>query len=94
MGNTYVLVNKENMTRKGKRPTRPHELSDEYKSAKSIAQWLGLKYGMAYTTFRNKPKARRDQLREEYTRDTGRIVEELQEPPIYDEDFDVCDGMF
>lgn len=41
------------------------------KEASSLTEWLFLKYGMTYKQYRNKSKTRREELRDECTRDTG-----------------------
>ena len=42
--------------------------------AKSLVDWLFLKYDMTYKAFCRKSKGRKDELRAEYTSDTGRII--------------------
>lgn len=46
--------------------------------AATLAGWLFLKYGMRCEIFRKKSKARRDALREEFTRATGRTLREAR----------------
>jgi hypothetical protein len=42
--------------------------------AKSLTDWLFLKYDMSYNTYRNKSKKRRDELRQEYESETGNKI--------------------
>ncbi len=55
----------------------------DYHDAKSITEWLLAKYGISYKTYRNKSKARRDELREEYAEDTNTDIR-TQEEKDYD----------
>ena len=45
--------------------------------AKSLTDWLFLKYDMSYKTYRNKSKKRRDELRQEYESETVMILANL-----------------
>ncbi len=57
------ITNPSKVTRiKGKNP--------DYSKARSLTDWLFLKYDMSYKSYRNKSKGRRDQLRSEYAFDT------------------------
>ena len=51
--------------------TRIHFDGENYHNAKTLSQWLFLKYDMTYKTFKNKSKNRKDELREEFKADTG-----------------------
>lgn len=50
---------------------RIHCEGEDYHKAKTIAQWLFVKYDMSYRTYRSKSKNRRDELRAEFEADTG-----------------------
>lgn len=50
---------------------RIHHKGEDYHKARTLAQWLFVKYDMSYKAFRNKSKNRRDELRKEYETDTG-----------------------
>lgn len=52
--------------------TRIHSPNEDYHKASSLSSWLFIKYDMSYKTYRNKAKARRDELRAEYNADTGK----------------------
>lgn len=52
--------------------TRIHSPNEDYHKASSLSSWLFMKYDMSYKTYRNKTKARRDELRAEYNADTGK----------------------
>lgn len=49
---------------------RLHFKGEDYHKAASLSQWLFMKYDMPYKTFRRKSKKRRDELRNEYRKDT------------------------
>lgn len=51
---------------------RIHSENEDYHKASSLSSWLFMKYDMSYKTYRNKSKARRDELRKEYEEDTGK----------------------
>lgn len=51
---------------------RIHHEGEDYHKAKTLSQWLFVKYDMSYKSFRNKSKERRDELRSEYEADTGK----------------------
>lgn len=71
-GNKYVNENKYNhsVTDTPKMQRSKAEKTD-FTKAKTLSSWLFLKYDMSYKTYRNKSKARRAELREEYLSDTG-----------------------
>lgn len=50
--------------------TRIHSPNEDYHKASRLSSWLFMKYDMSYKTYRNKAKARRDELRAEYNADT------------------------
>lgn len=52
--------------------TRIHSPNEDYHKASTLSSWLFMKYNMSYKTYRNKAKARRDELRAEYNADTGK----------------------
>lgn len=58
---------------------RIHMDGEDYHKAASLSSWLFMKYDMSYKTYRNKSKARRDELREEYAGDTGNDIRNRQE---------------
>ena len=49
---------------------RIHSPDEDYRKASSLSSWLFMKYDMSYKTYRNKAKARKDELRAEYNADT------------------------
>ena len=49
---------------------RIHSPNEDYRKASSLSSWLFMKYDMSYKTYRNKAKARKDELRAEYNADT------------------------
>jgi hypothetical protein len=50
---------------------RIHCDGEDYHKAKTLSQWLFVKYDMKYKTYRSKSKNRRDELRREFELDTG-----------------------
>lgn len=52
--------------------------------AKSLTDWLFLKYGISYKAFQRKSKERKDELRAEYTEETGNVVGGNRNTPRYD----------
>lgn len=52
--------------------TRIHSPNEDYHKASTLSSWLFMKYNMSYKTYRNKAKARRDELRAEYNADIGK----------------------
>lgn len=65
---------------------RIHTEHEDHTKAKTLSDWLFLKYDISYKTFRNKSKKRREELRAEFTADTGISLEERYRP-----DFDPWD---
>ena len=63
------------------------ELSDFHK-ASTLSSWLFLKYDITYKQFRNKSKKRRDEIREEYERDTGHKVKTPKTRSYYEDDYE------
>lgn len=53
---------------------RIHSPNEDYHKASSLSSWLFMKYDMSYKTYRNKAKARKDELRAEYNADTGNDI--------------------
>lgn len=49
---------------------RVHCEGEDYHKATSLTSWLFMKYDMSFKTYRGKSKQRRDELRQEYLRDT------------------------
>ena len=45
----------------------------DYTKATSLSSWLFLKYDMSYKTYRNKSKSKRQELKDEYLKDTGKL---------------------
>ncbi len=70
--NKYMNTNKysKEVTNTSKMTRIKGENADATK-ARSLTDWLFLKYDMTYKAYRRKSKSRRDELREEYVRDTG-----------------------
>ena len=58
---------------------RIHTENEDYHKASSLSSWLFIKYDMSYKTYRNKSKARRDELRDEYVKDTGNDIRSRQQ---------------
>lgn len=58
---------------------RIHADGEDYHKASSLSSWLFIKYDMSYKTYRNKSKARRDELRDEYVNDTGNDIRSRRE---------------
>ena len=50
--------------------TRIHHDGEDYHKASTVSQWLFVKYNMSYKAYRNKSKARRDELKKEFFQDT------------------------
>ena len=50
---------------------RTHFDGEDYHRAKTLSQWLFIKYDMTYKSFRNKSISRRKALRKEYESDTA-----------------------
>lgn len=65
---------------------RSHTGNGDYHQATTLSSWLSLKYGMSYKTFRNKSRARRDEIQEEYQSDTRGAREEQVEEQMTWED--------
>lgn len=58
---------------------RIHAENEDFHKASSLSSWLFKKYDMSYKTYRNKSKARRDELRKEYAADTGADIRPREE---------------
>lgn len=68
----YMNENKYDSSMYGpSKKVRIHHDGEDYHKATTLAQWLFVKYDMSYNTFRNKSKARRDEMRQEFEADTG-----------------------
>lgn len=52
--------------------TRIKDPNPDYRKAATLSSWLFLKYDMSYKTYRRKSANRRQELREEFKKDTGR----------------------
>lgn len=50
---------------------RIHSEKEDFHNVSCLSHWLFVKYNMSYKAFRNKSRKRRDELRDEYVRDTG-----------------------
>lgn len=73
--NKYVNTTKYDASVTGpSKMVRIHSETEDYHKASSLSSWLFMKYDLSYKTYRNKSKARREQLREEYCRDTGKVI--------------------
>ncbi|SDN12704.1 hypothetical protein [Lachnospira pectinoschiza] len=71
-GNKYMNATKYDSAVTGpSKKVRIHCEGEDYHKAKTIAQWLFVKYDMSYKTYRNKSKNRRDEMRAEFEADTG-----------------------
>lgn len=66
---------------------RIHWEDEDYHKARTLSHWLFTKYDMSYKTYRNKSKARRDELRAEFRADTN-YDERHKEDESLGEDFD------
>lgn len=78
-GNKYMNTTKYDSSVTGpSKMVRIHFEGEDYHKAKTIAQWLFLKYDMSYKTYRNKTKHRRNELRLEFESDTGVILKERE----------------
>ena len=71
-GNKYMNTNKYDSSITGpSKMVRIHTENEDFHKARNLSWWLFMKYDMTYKTYRNKSKARRAALKEEYLRDTG-----------------------
>ena len=71
-GNKFMNTNKYDSSVTGpSKMTRIHCEGEDFHNAKTLSQWLFIKYDMSYKTYRNKSKNRRDELRFEFEEDTG-----------------------
>lgn len=71
---------------------RIHMGGEDYHKASNLSSWLFMKYDMSYKTYRNKSKARRDELRDEYVEDTGNDIRSRQERE-YDDAMELLAGI-
>ena len=79
-GNKFANVVKYDSSVTGpSKMTRIHSENEDFHKASNLSSWLFMKYDMSYKTYRNKSKARRDELREEYAEDTGADIRTRQE---------------
>ena len=79
-GNKFVNAVKYDSSVTGpSKITRIHSENEDFHKASSLSSWLFMKYDMSYKTYRNKSKARRDELREEYSEDTGADIRTREE---------------
>ena len=82
-GNKYMNTTKYDSSVTGpSKMIRIHSEGEDYHKAKTIAQWLFVKYDMSYKTYRNKSKNRRDELRAEFEADTGVDLKEREKQRI------------
>ncbi len=49
---------------------RIHAEGEDYHKATTLSHWLFVKYDMSYKSFKRKSKAKKDELREEFEKDT------------------------
>ena len=78
-GNKYMNTTKYDSSVTGpSKMVRIHCDGEDYHKAKTIAQWLFVKYDMSYKTYRNKSKNRRDEMRAEFEADTGVSLKERE----------------
>ena len=78
-GNKYMNTTKYDSSVIGpSKMVRIHCDGEDYHKAKTIAQWLFVKYDMSYKTYRNKSKNRRDEMRAEFEADTGVSLKERE----------------
>ena len=74
LGNKFVNTNKYDNSITGPfKMERIHFDGEDYHKATTLSQWIFMKYDMSYKTFKHKSKKRRNELREEFNNDTGRI---------------------
>ena len=65
---------------------RIHCEGEDYHKARTLTQWLFVKYDMSYKTFSSKSKKRKDELRQEFEEDTKDVVKKKKEVYLYWED--------
>lgn len=83
LGNKYMNTTKyDSSVTEPSKMVRIHCEGEDYHKAKTIAQWLFVKYDMTYKTYRNKSKNRRDELRLEFEADTGVDLKEREKQRI------------
>ena len=60
----------------------------DYTKAKTLTSWLFLKYDMSYKTYSHKSQSRREELRQEFMRDTGsdRFLSKEHDDESFEED--------
>lgn len=56
----------------------------DYTKTRTLTDWLFVKYGISYKTYRNKSPNRRNELRKEFEEDTGCKVDGRKENTYYD----------
>lgn len=59
--------------------TRIHFEGEDYHKAKTLSHWLFVKFDMSYKTFRRKSKNIRDELRKEFEKDTGVVLNKRED---------------
>lgn len=59
--------------------TRIHFDVEDYHKAKTLTDWLFVKYDMSYKTYRKKSKNRKNELRDEFEKDTGITIKSPEE---------------
>ena len=84
----YTNTNEKSPWAVGKIKRLKAEKTD-YTKADTLTSWLFLKYDMSYKTFSRKSKAKKDSLREEYVRDTGREYPSRQRKESADMEWDI-----
>ena len=82
-GNKYMNTTKyDRAVTVPSKMVRIHCEGEDYHKAKTIAQWLFIKYDISYKTYRNKSKSRRDELRREFESDTGVNLKEREKQRV------------
>lgn len=61
---------------------RIHFEGEDYHKARTLTQWLFVKYDMSYKTYKNKSKNRKEELRKEFETDTGVDLKERENQRI------------
>lgn len=69
----YINVfHKDNFNFGPSKMTRSKGPNPDYRKAATLSSWLFLKYDMSYKAYRRKSTHRRQELRKEFEKDTGR----------------------
>lgn len=81
-GQKYMNTPKNEGEQNPSKITRTMGDSADYRKAGTLSSWLFLKYNMKYSTYKSKSKARKQALRDEYYKDTGRTGKDVEEDDI------------